>query len=1568
SGTILPATATFCDGSSQMLTATGGTSYQWYKDGTSIPNATTNTFNAKVGGTYTVDITTNGCTAKASNNAVVTVTPLPSGTISPATATICAGASIVLTASGGTSYQWYKDGVLIGGENKATYTVTNPGKYAADIKNGNCTNRASNEAVISAGSNPVASINPAAGTICKGGSLLLSATPGFSYQWQLNGQNVTGATGATYKATLPGTYRVLVSNGTCTAPSTYVSTITEVSPPSGTITPSTGVICSGGSISLTVTGGTSYQWYKDGSLINGAMGNTYIATEAGIYSADIISNSCNVKASNTSVITFGAAPSGAITPASASICSGGSVTFTTTGGTSYQWYKDGAAISGANKATLIATLAGIYSVDIINGNCKGKASNEAILKETTPPVGSISPAVATICPGGSQVLTATGGGSYQWARNGALITDATSASFTATQEGIYSVLINNGTCSADASNTSTISQNATPVGTISPGALDICSGSIGELTATGGSTYQWYRNGISIMGAISGTLSTDLGGTYTADILDKKGCIGKSSNAVVISVVPLPSGNISPASLTICSGGSATLTATGGTSYQWYKDGVAISGATTNVFAATQAGTYTADIIKDKCKSKASNAAIVVIGSKPVGDITPSAATLCNGGSVAITVSGGSSYQWYRDGLAISGAITSIYTATLSGTYTADIFSGTCKGSASNAAVVTTGTALTGTISPATISICNGSSASLSVNGGTTYQWYKDGVAIAGASSDTYTATTAGVYTADIFAGTCKGKASNTAVVALGAEPSGTITPAVASVCAGTSVALSVTGGASYLWYKDGALISGATASNYTATQTGIYTADIISNTGCKAKASNAATISVNPIPTGSISPASVAICPGGAATVTATGGTNYQWYKNGTAISGATQNTYSITTEGTYSADIINGVCKSKSQNEVMATVTSAITGAITPAAGAICPGGNVVLTATGGTSYQWYRDGAAISGANTATYSATTIGTYTADISNGTCNGKTANSAVISNATPPTGTITPASATFCMGGGVLLTANGGSSYQWLLNGAAITGATEATYTAKQPGTYTVSIFNKGCSGTAGNGAIISASPVLTFETDVADANCASPTGTITIQNAKGGSGTGYVFSRDNGISFQLDNLFKNLSPGTYKIVMKDAGGCTSNPVSVDIKQTGSSLAGSATTTDISCSQNMGSALITTTGGVAPYTISLDGGTFSTANNFNNLKAGPHMAAVKDAAGCTIAINFSIIEIKSTLTATAKSEDAGCGQPKGSITVNPGGGQPDYQYNLDGGAFQPTNSFTAVSVGTHKVIVKDKLGCTVEIVIDIKQSGSTPKLVVTNPPNICAGTTTDLKAASITDGSESGLTLSYYTDAGATIPVAKPEEVKGGTYFIKGTLPSGCFTIKPVVVTANLISSGTISPGAPPNMCIGDTITLTATPGSTYQWYRNEVIINGATTQNYKVTESGTYGLFINNGTCTGRASNPVVVRFQDCIPVAIQNVFVPTGFTPNGNGVNDGLRPILYHITTLKYFRIFNRWGQVVFQTNVKGKGWDGTINGIAQPEETYTWILECVGADGAVIKKSGRSLLIR
>jgi gliding motility-associated-like protein len=87
-----------------------------------------------------------------------------------------------------------------------------------------------------------------------------------------------------------------------------------------------------------------------------------------------------------------------------------------------------------------------------------------------------------------------------------------------------------------------------------------------------------------------------------------------------------------------------------------------------------------------------------------------------------------------------------------------------------------------------------------------------------------------------------------------------------------------------------------------------------------------------------------------------------------------------------------------------------------------------------------------------------------------------------------------------------------------------------------------------------------------------------------------------------------------------------------------------------------------------------------------------------------------------------------------------------------------------------------------------------------------------------------------------------------------------------------------------------------------------------------------------------------------------------------VPTGFTPNGDGRNDVIRPIAVGLKQLEYFRIFNRWGEMVFQTSTNGAGWDGRIAGKDQGTNVFVWIVKGVDYTGKSFFAKGTVTLIR
>ncbi|HSK13824.1 MAG TPA: T9SS type B sorting domain-containing protein, partial [Phnomibacter sp.] len=90
--------------------------------------------------------------------------------------------------------------------------------------------------------------------------------------------------------------------------------------------------------------------------------------------------------------------------------------------------------------------------------------------------------------------------------------------------------------------------------------------------------------------------------------------------------------------------------------------------------------------------------------------------------------------------------------------------------------------------------------------------------------------------------------------------------------------------------------------------------------------------------------------------------------------------------------------------------------------------------------------------------------------------------------------------------------------------------------------------------------------------------------------------------------------------------------------------------------------------------------------------------------------------------------------------------------------------------------------------------------------------------------------------------------------------------------------------------------------------------------------------------------------------------------DIKVPTAFTPNGDGLNDVLRPILMGLTDLKFFRVYNRYGELLFETNNAKEGWNGTYKGREQLPQAYVWAAEGIDADGNVVVKKGTSVLIR
>ena len=105
----------------------------------------------------------------------------------------------------------------------------------------------------------------------------------------------------------------------------------------------------------------------------------------------------------------------------------------------------------------------------------------------------------------------------------------------------------------------------------------------------------------------------------------------------------------------------------------------------------------------------------------------------------------------------------------------------------------------------------------------------------------------------------------------------------------------------------------------------------------------------------------------------------------------------------------------------------------------------------------------------------------------------------------------------------------------------------------------------------------------------------------------------------------------------------------------------------------------------------------------------------------------------------------------------------------------------------------------------------------------------------------------------------------------------------------------------------------------------------------------------------------CTGSAD--MTVRVFKTGP----DIFMPNAFTP-GRNINAIFRPIAVGVASLQYFRIFNRWGQLVFSTTRLGDGWDGSVGGKPQPDGSFVWMVQGTSYTGVTITKKGVMTLIR
>jgi gliding motility-associated-like protein len=207
--------------------------------------------------------------------------------------------------------------------------------------------------------------------------------------------------------------------------------------------------------------------------------------------------------------------------------------------------------------------------------------------------------------------------------------------------------------------------------------------------------------------------------------------------------------------------------------------------------------------------------------------------------------------------------------------------------------------------------------------------------------------------------------------------------------------------------------------------------------------------------------------------------------------------------------------------------------------------------------------------------------------------------------------------------------------------------------------------------------------------------------------------------------------------------------------------------------------------------------------------------------------------------------------------------------------------------------------------------------------------------------------------------------PLASPKQTTSYVLTVTDTL--GC--PKPVRDTVVVIVLPKVNAfaGNDTAVVIGQTLHFHATGGINYLWSPS------AGLDNINIADpAATYDGSIDSIRYEVMVSDEKNCNDSDFINVKIfktnPQIFVPTAFTPNGDGVNDLFRPIGVGIKNIEYFRVYNRWGELVFSTTVNGQGWDGKIGGTPQATNTFVWIVRGIDYLDKPFFKKGVVTLIR
>ncbi|MBL7919194.1 MAG: gliding motility-associated C-terminal domain-containing protein [Bacteroidia bacterium] len=1464
----------------------------------------------------------NGATSGGAGTVTSTLLVVPTITASP-DVTICVNNAATLTATltgAPGPINWYSalaGPTLLGTGSPFTTTVfTTPGTYT--VWAGFCPDGIYRDPVVITVTNGP-TLTPVSTTVCAGQTGTISVSGATTYTWNTasNSATITAAPLATTVYTVTG------SIGTCTTSTTATITVNS----SASISVNSATICNGQNALLTAGAAASYTW-STGANTQTVSVNPATAT---LYTINAtVAGGCVV--TNTAMVTVNTTPT--LTPVSATVCAGQTGTVSVSGATNYTWS------TGSNSSNLTATplTTTNYSVVGANGTCTSSV-NATITVNPNPTLTVLS---STICAGQTGTITAAGAGSYTWSTGPTTTTFAASPAATT----VYTVNGTSGTCTSSATGTITVN-TAAPITVNSP---TICSGQNALLTAGAATSYTWSTGANTQTVSVSPAITTN----YTINATMPGGCVATNIATVTVNATP----NLALANTTICIGQTGTLSAIGATNYTWTPTASNNSSITASPATTTS---YTVVGANGTCTSSAT--ASIVVGA--IGSIVVNSPTICIGQTATLTAGAATSYTWSTgpntQTVSVNPTTTTVYTvnavtaggcnvigtstvtvnsnptvtatngticagqtATISAlgattytwstgattqsitanpivntTYTVTGANGACTSSTTTNIFINT----SGTISVNSPTICSGQTASLIAGSAASYTWSMGG------STQTVTVnpltTTPYTITATL-AGGCV--VSNTTIVTVNSTP--TVTTNTASICAGQSATLTAAGATNYLW-NDGT----ATATNILSPSlTTVYTVTGTTG-GCSSSLST--TVFVTPTPT--LSAASITVCAGQVATLTANGATSYTW--DPTPGPNVVSQTFTAAPAATTIYTVIGAI-----NNCTAITTASIVIGAnlsVSVNSPTICSGQTATLIATStATNYLWSN--AAVT--QTIFVNPTVNTSYTVTGSKGTCTGSNVANVTV-NALP---VINLSSSPVCAGGNSTITATGATSYSWS-NGSNNTPSISVTPLANT--NYTVIAGAGSCTVASIYNLTISPTPTVT----TANASiCNGGTATLTASGA-----TNYTWLPSG---TQSSSISVNPAIGTTYTVIGANGTCSSQ-ATASVTVINGLL---APVNNATICQGQTAVVGTTLSGTS-YSWS-NGGTTQTIIVSPASTTAYSLSVL--AGGCTYTANATVNVIP-TPTLQLNSPSICLGS---SATLSVSGATNGYTWspgNMNGNVVTVSPTVTTTYIVTSANGVCPATAST-QVVVNIK-----PDLVF-SPGDllICPGT-------SVTYTASGANVLEWYVNGiyhfGNPLTVSPSHN---STLTLVGT-NGACSSTSVIALNVSDVVASFIPESNYVEYPGALTFTNTSVGATEINWDfgNGQTSTNQVFTANYEYPGKYLTALVAKND--MGCMDTTYYVVEAGC---GKGDFYMPNTFTPNNDGLNEDYKILGGSCVTQFTGSVFDRWGNEIFKWKEIADTWDGTFKGQAVKEDIYNYLITYTLYNGKVFTKTGHIAIIR